>query len=40
MKKNLIIILILTFLSNHFLVAQNLDSKVETEKKDTVKQKK
>ena len=40
MKKHIILILILTFFSNHTLNSQSPDTKIKTEKKDTIKPKK
>ena len=40
MKKHIILILILTFLSNHSLNSQSPDTKIKTEKKDSIKPKK
>ena len=40
MKKQIILVLILTFFSNHLLISQNPDNKVKTEKKDSIKSKK
>ena len=40
MKKQIILVLILIFFSNHLLISQNPDNKVKTEKKDSIKSKK
>ena len=40
MKKQIIIILFLTFFSNHLLNSQNLENKIKTEHKDSIKSKK
>ena len=40
MKKHIILILILTFFSNHSLNSQSPDTKIKTEKKDSIKPKK
>ena len=40
MKKQIIIVIILTFFSNQLLNSQNFDNKIKTEKKDSIKSKK